>query len=580
MTGPVSAQDDDVRRFAELLRELKGRTDRSYGSLARRLHMNTSTLHRYCAGDAVPVDFAPVERFAALCGASDAERLELHRRWLLAVEARRRPRSGTGPAPVGKAPDPAREAGAPGEGEPEGHGQPGKPEGHAERGKPQGHAEPGTSPDGGRPDAVPRRGPGASARRGVRSPEHGPGHRTRAGRDAEARSAGSLAGGPGGDRGPVPVSGARGAGDDASGSAGAAAVGADRSGGDVANGSGHSAWGDGADGDVVSGPVGHNGGRERRGWRRKRVVAAAAAVCAVLATVGSLSFLPDERRTQAGSESAGASEGDGAGARPGNSTAPGRSVAPSAASASVSASPSPSGAASPGHRGGGLASGAPRASGAPTASRPAPAGPAPLTWSADSHAWSYGCGHDYVVARPPAKVPPPPAPQDARAWASAQGAVHGKETLVELSVQGTSDTAVVLTALRVRVAGRSEPAPGNAYAMDQGCGGALTPRYFDVDLDKDRPIARAVAGNDAGTPVPAVRMPYRVSASDPEVLMVTARTRGCDCRWYLELDWSSQGRTGTVRIDDRGRPFRTSAIDGLPHYEYDTLDRSWRPRAK
>ncbi|MFC7511224.1 hypothetical protein ACFQV4_12960 [Streptomyces thermocarboxydus] len=36
--------------------------------------------------------------------------------------------------------------------------------------------------------------------------------------------------------------------------------------------------------------------------------------------------------------------------------------------------------------------------------------------------------------------------------------------------------------------------------------------------------------------------------------MITARTEGCDCRWYLELDWSSQGRTGTVRIDDRGRP--------------------------
>ncbi|OSP42012.1 transcriptional regulator, partial [Streptomyces sp. 13-12-16] len=184
----------------------------------------------------------------------------------------------------------------------------------------------------------------------------------------------------------------------------------------------------------------------------------------------------------------------------------------------------------------------------------------------------------YVVAAPPRRVPPPPAPQDAGTWAATQSAVHGGETLVELSVQGTSDTAVVLTALRVRVAGRSDPAPGNAYAMDQGCGGALTPRSFDVDLDKDRPVARAVAGNDAGTPIPAVRMPYRVSATDPEVLRVTARTADCDCRWYLELDWSSQGRTGTVRVDDHGRPFRTSGIGGLPHYEYDTSARGWKPR--
>ncbi|MFJ8909096.1 helix-turn-helix domain-containing protein [Streptomyces sp. NPDC102351] len=578
----MSAQDDDVTRFAELLRELKGRTDRSYGSLARRLHMNTSTLHRYCAGDAVPVDFAPVERFAALCGASDAERLELHRRWLLAVEARRRPRGGTGPAAT--APDTAREAGAsggPGEsGEPGGPEEPGGPRGPAEPGETEGHAGPVTSPDGDRPDAPPHRDPGSSVRRGEGSPEHERGHRTRAGRDADAASAGSLAGGAGEDRDAVPVSGAPGAGDEASGSADAGAEGAGRSGGGGATVFGQSEWGDGHDGEVVSGPVEHNGGRKRRGWRRKRVVAAAAAVCAVLATVGSLSFLPDERRTPAGSDTAGASEEDGSGARPGNSAAPGRSVAPSVTgSSSAPAAPSPSGSASPGHGGDGKAAGTPGDSGASTASRPGPAGAAPLTWSVDSHAWSYGCGHDYVVARPPARVPPPPAPQDARTWAVAQGAVHGEETLVELSVQGKSDTAVVLTGLRVRVAGRSEPAPGNAYAMDQGCGGALTPRYFDVDLDQDRPIARAVAGNDAGTPIPAVRMPYRVSASDPEVLMVTARTRGCDCRWYLELDWSSQGRTGTVRIDDRGRPFRTSAIDSLPHYEYDTLNRSWRPRA-
>lgn len=155
--------------------------------------------------------------------------------------------------------------------------------------------------------------------------------------------------------------------------------------------------------------------------------------------------------------------------------------------------------------------------------------------------------------------------------------MHGGETLVRLSVQGRSDTAVVLEALRVRVVGRTAPAEGNAYAMDQGCGGAVTPRYFDVDLDKDRPIARAVAGNDTGTPIPAVRMPYRVSAKDPEVLLVTAKTSSCDCRWYLELDWSSQGRRGTVRIDDDGRPFRTSAIAGLPRYLYDTLERRWGP---
>ncbi|WP_241911190.1 helix-turn-helix transcriptional regulator [Streptomyces sp. DH-12] len=532
----MSAQDE-VTRFAALLRELKGRTDRSYGSLARRLHMNTSTLHRYCAGDAVPVDFAPVERFAALCGATDAERLELHRRWLRAAEARRRPRGGAArdaktPDPSGAAPGTAgRRSGAPGHG--------------------SGPDVPGNGAPAAGSDTT---GPGTTGSGAAGSDTTGPG-------TTGSGAAGSDTTGPG----------AADSGTTGSGAAGSGAA-------DQANDSGHPEGPGGGDGHAVRGPAGHGDVPTGRRRQRRRAAVAAAAVCALLATVGSLSFLPDDRRAAAGSKALGATEeaaeggaGDGAGSA--------RSVAPARSpSASASGSPSPSGSAPAGRGGDGEASEARRPSGSPAAPDRAPAGPPPLTWSVDSHAWAHGCGHDYVVAKPPARVPPPPVPQDARTWADAQDAVHGGETLVELSVQGRSDTAVVLTALRVRVAGRSEPAPGTAYAMDQGCGGALTPRYFDVDLDKDRPIARAVAGNDTGTPVPAVRMPYRVSAADPEVLLVTARTEGCDCRWYLELDWSSQGRAGTVRIDDRGRPFRTSAVEGLPHYEYDTLNRSWRPR--
>ncbi|MDX2784734.1 helix-turn-helix transcriptional regulator, partial [Streptomyces caniscabiei] len=76
--------------FAELLRELKERSGLSYGVLAKRLHMSTSTLHRYCNGDAVPTDYAPVERLARLCKASPEELVELHRTWVLADAMRRR----------------------------------------------------------------------------------------------------------------------------------------------------------------------------------------------------------------------------------------------------------------------------------------------------------------------------------------------------------------------------------------------------------------------------------------------------------------------------------------------------------
>ncbi|MFD7137787.1 helix-turn-helix domain-containing protein [Streptomyces sp. NPDC059894] len=427
---------DEVAEFAALLTELKVRTGRSYGSLARRLGMNTSTVHRYCAGEAVPQDFAPVERLAEFCGASPPERLELHRRWLLAVAARQRPRTANSPRPTETA---GAEADVP---------------------------------------VAPR--PGDTA--------------------------------------------------------------------------------------VAPAPARH---------RRRVPVLLGGLACALVATLGALSALPADHppATEAGSGPSAAG--------PSRTTAPAAPHRPSPTSPTSSTSSTASTAST--------SSGSPSRS-VTSPSTPGTGGPSPsaqawesvttavpLAWTADSHAWALGCGHDYVLAEPPARVPPPPAPQDAGAWAAAQGAVHGRETTVEISVQGRSSAAVVLTALRVRVVGRTEPAPGNAYAMDQGCGGAVSPRHFAVDLDRDRPVARAVPGNDSGTPVPAVRLPYRVSAEDPEVLLVTASARGCDCSWYLELDWSSQGRAGTVRVDDRGRPFRTRSIEGLPRHTYDTSARRWVP---
>lgn len=96
-----------------------------------------------------------------------------------------------------------------------------------------------------------------------------------------------------------------------------------------------------------------------------------------------------------------------------------------------------------------------------------------------------------------------------------------------------------------------------------------------MDLDVPRPAARSVAGNDSGEPIEAVAFPYSVSVTDPEVLLITGRTVGCDCDWFAELTWSSGGRSGTVRVDDGGRPFRTSGERGRPVLDYDTGSGRW-----
>lgn len=111
--------------------------------------------------------------------------------------------------------------------------------------------------------------------------------------------------------------------------------------------------------------------------------------------------------------------------------------------------------------------------------------------------------------------------------------------------------------------------------MSQGCGGGLTPAAFAVDLDAPRPLARPVAGNDGGDPLPAPAFPLRVSASEPVVLRVEAATTGCDCDWSLDLRWTGPSGSGTLRIDDGGRPLRTSAATGRPVYGYALEQGRW-----
>ncbi|WP_338138407.1 helix-turn-helix transcriptional regulator, partial [Streptomyces anulatus] len=93
--------------LAERLSALRERSGRTYASLARRIGVSGSTLHRYCTGRTVPAEFAPVERLARLCGAPAGEREALHRLWILAdrervdrqgpAEARAKAESESGP---------------------------------------------------------------------------------------------------------------------------------------------------------------------------------------------------------------------------------------------------------------------------------------------------------------------------------------------------------------------------------------------------------------------------------------------------------------------------------------------------
>ncbi len=177
---------------------------------------------------------------------------------------------------------------------------------------------------------------------------------------------------------------------------------------------------------------------------------------------------------------------------------------------------------------------------------------------------------EYVVDHPPSEVPRPPAVADAPAWAAKTGAVPGHYLSIELIVQGTGSDTVVLTALNVRIARIAAPLAWNAYSMGEGCGGGVGVHSFDLDLDAAHPRPVLFEGSTG--------LPLKVSERDPEVIEVNAQTTSHDVSWYLDLEWSSGNRTGTLTIGPgAGTPFRTSALKGRPLYRYPPGGKAWEP---
>ncbi|RDD84854.1 helix-turn-helix transcriptional regulator [Streptomyces parvulus] len=253
----------------------------------------------------------------------------------------------------------------------------------------------------------------------------------------------------------------------------------------------------------------------------------------------------------------------------GRSGAVAHSSAPVTGTASRPASPSASASRSPSASATGSPSASPSRPGAGAAppSRPAPAEGPVLTVSTTPYYWDVPCDHAFLVDRSPKNVPKPPPQQDAVGWATPLNAVSANRQMTVLTVQGTGPETVVLEDLHVRVVDTGPALDWNQYVMGNGCGGQVDVKAFDVSLDLGTPLATPIGGQRD--------FPYSVSESDPEVFHVNAHTSGQDVRWYLELEWSSGGRHGTLRVDDHGRPFRTSASKDTSYYAYPLGSDAW-----
>lgn len=392
--------------FAAVLGALKERSGLSYGVLAKRLHVGTSTLHRYVQGESVPPEYATIEKFARLTGATPAEMAKLYQLWMAAVEAREAGTSAGRSSPVA--------------------------------------------------EVVP---------------------------DAEDAS--------------------------------------------IANDTAIA-----EDSFIAVPPVAAQTTR-----RRLLPAFAVVAVLGVGATITGVAVASG-----------------GSSLRSASGPLPSTAAMPSAASITPpTATPSP----------------------IPSST---PSVAAPISVDIRPYQWEDKCDQWYLLNRKPTEVPPPPVVQDARGWATALGAVPAGTMKVELAVQETSaGNTVVLHALHIRTVSKAAPLPWSAFSMASGCGGGIVPVSFDVNLDADRPLAHPTAGQQGDTVIPAVDFPFSVSKADPQVLTVYAHAQAANVSWYLELDWSSGDRSGTVRIDDHGKPFQISGAKGRPLYDYDINSNSWLP---
>ncbi|WP_329125505.1 helix-turn-helix domain-containing protein [Streptomyces sp. NBC_01353] len=467
-------QSEDLAGF---LRELKERSGLSYGTLAKRLHMSPSTVHRYCNSDAVPTDFAPVEKIARLCGAQREELLRLHRLWIVADETRRRARTA--------APQPAAE----------------KPPSSSER-----STEP-TEP--------------------TEPTETDPQQDQEQAQEQEQAQAQKL------NSEPAPTPDPESVRDEAA-------------------------------------PESQEPSTDPASRRRRLLwpVAAAAAMVVAAAIGTAVVWTNTHDTSRAGEQPAVGPVAPSSAARTPGGTAAGDEK-PSRTTPGTPTSGGPSTGTDTDAPGGGAGG---RTDGAGDESLEVP-----LAASVNPYVWKDPCSQFYVVDQAPTVVPPPPSQQGARGWVTALDGVPGGEMVIDVSLQGLGDDTVVLKALHVRTVDTSEPLRGNVYAMGVGCGGDARMQSLDINLDAARPRPVPVAGWKGDEYVPASDFPYKVSASDPQVLTITAHTRGRSVRWYLELEWSSGDRSGVLRVDDRGKPFTTSATANRPTYQFPLGASAWEP---
>lgn len=130
------------------------------------------------------------------------------------------------------------------------------------------------------------------------------------------------------------------------------------------------------------------------------------------------------------------------------------------------------------------------------------------------------------------------------AYEGSEGPPRNVEVGVKVLVEGLSAQAVVLRRMRPVVDSRR---PARPALFCVGISAPLETHAFTADLDAEPPV---LAPARPGVP----DFPFTVTNAGPELFAVAPGSTS-EVEWHLELDWTSAGRSGTVVVDQDGRPF-------------------------
>ncbi|MFE9842102.1 hypothetical protein [Streptomyces goshikiensis] len=147
-----------------------------------------------------------------------------------------------------------------------------------------------------------------------------------------------------------------------------------------------------------------------------------------------------------------------------------------------------------------------------------------------------------------------------------------------VTLQAKTDQSIVVTGVRVDVIS-VKPVPHTGQVIDaEGCGSGIDVRPFDVDLASHPVSVKPTLTKRAdGGQKRAPGFPFKVSSKDPEQLELMFPSVQGDVRFSMTVDWVSEGKPGSVKLDNGGAGYRVMGLGGLPRRPLSVLFKQTTP---